>query len=283
MSKSPVDTLGTFPNIGGGGTTDSNWKAAANSTFDVNGLGLPNTPKDGLMTGDQIYQALNAMAANNDKAWGSIRNALQRAVFAAYPKAQGHLNWSTGDVNSIRTMLTDLHNINKTYPDKVQSVVGFLNSAVKNAKSSGLSFSTTNAVTTTTPVIVPAQADLTDSAQTAFAKVLGRSASPEEAADFAKKYQDLVASYGTSKYDAKKSKQFTQPGNPIQFAQTGQTPADISGKAVPQIQNNVPVIEQPPSIATAASNYASQNNPAEASAQEAADGLNQFMSMLKGA
>ena len=277
-----VDGL-NFPQLpGGGSTTDSNWAAASKATFDVNGFGLPNAPKDGMMTGDQIYQTLNAMAATNDSHWGSIRAGLTSIKPNVYSTKDLKLNWTPADVSSVRDFLTTLHNVNVTNPTKLQSLVGFFNTSLAYAKKSGVSFNTLNAVNTT-PITVPAQADLTDAAQQAFSKNLGRSASPAEAADFAKKYQDLIASYGTAKYDAKKAQQFTQPGNPIQFAQTGQMPADVSAKAVPQIQSNVPVLEQPPSAAIAASNFAARQNPAAASAQAAADGLNQFMSMLKGA
>lgn len=279
--NSAVDNLGSnFPTLPtGGGTTDSNWAAAAKASYDVTGLGLPNTPKNGQMTGDQIYQAINAMAATNNKNWGGIRDILKNTI-PGYTAKDLRLNWTNQDVTAVRSFITTLHNVNTTMPSNQMSVAGFLNTTATNAKKSGVSFSTINSTQTTTPVIsVPAQADLTSAAQTAFATTLGRSASPAEAADFAKKYQDLVLSYGNAKVDAKKAAAFNAPANPIQFEQTGQT----ASKPIKSTQLGINAVEAPPTASIAAANYAAQQNPTEASAQAAADGLSQFMSMLKGA
>jgi hypothetical protein len=272
-----VDSL-NFPQLPGSGSTDSNWAAAAKASYDVTGLGLPNTPANGQMTGDQIYQAFNAMAASNDKNWSGIRDILKNTI-PGYTAKDLKLNWTNQDVTATRDFITTLHNYNVTYPTKQMGITAFLNTTAKQAQKSGVSFNTLNSTQTTAPIItLPSQADLADTAQKAFATTLGRSASPAEVEDFAKKYQDLVLSYGNAKVDAKKNAAFNAPANPIQFDQTGQTPQPIVN---PVAATNA--IEQPPTASLAAANYAAKQNPTEASAQAAADGLNQFMSMLKGA
>ena len=254
------------------------WSAAQKASIDTTGMGIPKMT--GYKTGAEIFAAIESMAKTNSdqgKVWGKFRSVISSGQ--NYTSKDTQVSWAKKDINAVKSYLTNVNNYNTTNPSNPVSLAGYVNLDVSSHKSSGLSISSSTNMKTVTPLVsVPAQADLIAAAQTAFAQTLGRSASPAEAADFAKKYQDLVLSYGNSKVDAKKAASFNAPANPIQFDQTGQTPT-----AIKSTQAGINAVEAPPTASTAASNYAAQQNPTEASAQAAADGLSQFMSMLKGA
>lgn len=270
---------GGFKEIPGTSSGDpTGWATAQKASIDTTGMGIPKMT--GYQTGAQIFAAIESMAKTNSdhgKVWGKFRQVV--AAGRGYSNKDTNVTWSTKDVIAVKSYLTNVNNYNTVNPSNPVSLAGYVNLDVNSHQSSGLSLSSSTNTKTTTPVVsVPAQADLTAAAQTAFAQTLGRSASPAEAADFAKKYQDLVLSYGNAKVDAKKAAAFNAPANPIQFDQTGQAPT-----AIKSTQAGINAVEAPPTASIAASNYAAQQNPTAASAQAAADGLSQFMSMLKGA
>lgn len=278
-------------NLFGGGNTPpalpgstsgdaTSWTAASKASFDTTGLGIPGLT--GPQTGAQIFAAIESAATtNSDKGalWGSLRPLV--AVGQGYTKKDSSVSWSSKDVTAVKDYIARINNYNTVHPNAPVSIAGYMSLDKQSLQTSGTSLSLTANTLTTTPNVIPASADLASAAQQAFATTLGRSASPSEVADFTKKYQALVASYGTAKDMAKASMPFNAPSTPIQFeggAQAGSTPAPISSTT-----SGVNNVISPPTAAIAASNYAAEQNPTEASAQAASDGLNQFMSMLKGA
>ena len=272
---------GGFSTLPGTSTADpTGWTAASKAELDTTGLNIPGL--SGKATGAQIFAAIESAAktnAGNGKIWGALRPLI--AVGNSYTNAQAHVNWSSADVTALQKYIAAWNNYNTTNPSTPATLGSWVNLTKNTTATTGASVGQTLNLVTTTPVSVPAQADLTSVAQQAFASTLGRSASPKEAADFAKKYQELILSYGSSKDLAKASQSFQAPSSPIQFQQSGQAPQ--SSAPIPSMTSGVNAVTAPPTASVAASNYAAQTNPTEASAQAASDGLNQFMSMLKGA
>lgn len=282
----------------GGNKDPFTWTATRADTINVDGLGLSKK----VLTGDQAFAEIEKMAYQNPTQWAKIKLTLANMLAyndgntytkATHAKAYNtNSPWSKADAQALQWALTQYHNINYSGAPATPSAASptgltgtaqtkptFLSFAATTAtkvKSTGYSTSTAASV----PPLVPvhASADLTSAAQTAFAQTLGRSATPQEAQAFAKAFQDLENSYGQAKNDAKKQSVFSAPAQPIKFQQTGQS-------AIPA-QNNVSTdqgaLPVPPTPAIAAANFAAQTNPANASAQAAADGLGQFLSMLKG-
>ena len=249
------------------------WAAASAATYDTTGMNIPGYPTQA--TGEQIRNAIQQLAINNKdngKIAGPIRQILQNYA-GNYTNKEKHLAWTSKDNSSLESWLGQLNGNNAANPSAPMSLAAWKTSWQANPN-----YSNTNAVTTT-PYSIPAQPDLTAAAQTAFSSVLGRSASPQEAADFAKIYQELVQSYDSAKSNAKAGNAFAAPSTPIQFAESGQTPASTALPSDPSASTG---LEAPPTPSVAASNFAAQTNPTQASAQSAADGLEQFLSMLKG-
>lgn len=275
--KTPVIPVAPPPDLGGGVTKDpTKWAATGSAIFDTTGMNIPGYPTSA--TGEQIANAIQALAYSNKdhgQVVGPIRQLLQNYA-GNYTKNEKHLIWTSKDNLTLKDYLGQLHANNLINPTTPLSLAAW-NSRIQSNPNYGV----TNSVTTkpAAPIVVPAQADLTNAAQTAFASVLGRSASPKEAADFAQKYQTLIESYGTAKQDVKKGNEFDAPANPIKFAQMGQNP---SNTILPSTPDTNTAIQAPPNATVAASNFAARQNPTAASAQAASDGLNQFMSMLKG-
>ena len=274
---SQTDSL-NFGTLGGGNQQKSGWTGAAAATFSTGGF-IPGKPS---MTGDEVLQAFNALAADNSPTWSTFRDVLKNTI-PGYNLKDLKSNWTSQDVSAIKNFLVTLNNRNTTFQgtDKgTLNIVAFANQTLANAKKTGSSFSTLNSTSTTTPLIpIPSTADLMGDATTAFTKKLGRTPTQAEATDFAKKYQDLVLSYGNAKVSAKKNAAFEAPAQPISFQQQG-TPASATMVKNPVAATNA--IMQPPTSSTAAENFATRKSPTEASAQAAADGLNQFLTMLKG-
>ena len=262
------------PALPGGTTKDpTKWASAGAATYDTTGMNIPDYPVSA--TGEQIKNAINQLAISNKdrgQVVGPIRQILEN--FASdYTKQEKHFVWTNKDNATLESWLGLLNANNVVNPTQPKSLISW-----KTLYQGNPGYGQTNAITTT-PYSIPAQPDLTSAAQTAFAQVLGRSASPAEAADFAKKYQQLVQSYDSAKQNAQAGNSFNAPQTPIQFAQSGQTPASTALPSDPLANTG---LEAPPTPTIAASNFAAQSDPTAASAQAAADGLNQFMSMLKG-
>lgn len=271
---------GGFSVLPGSSTGDpTSWLAASKANGAL-GMAIPGLTSP-TVTGAQLFAAIESMAkTNSDKGaiWGKLRGIIANGN--SYTKKQAQANWSSADVSALQKYIASWNNYNTIHSDAPVSFGSFVGLTKTNV-AQGLGSTSTVNVVTKNPVTVPAQADLTAAAQQAFASTLGRSASPAEAADFAKKYQSLVLSYGSAKDLAKASAPFTAPTSPIQFQQDGQAPK--SGAPIPSMGSGINAVTAPPAASVAASNYAAQTNPTEASAQAASDGLNQFMSMLKGA
>jgi hypothetical protein len=269
----------SFINLGGSGQQQSGWTGAASATFNLGGL-IPGYNKS--MTGDQLLQAIQTLAHDNSPKWTSFRNMLINTQ-KGYTLSDLKANWTSQDVSSVKDYLVMLNNYNSTNKLLNKPPVDVNTFAVQtldNAKKTGTSFSTLNATKTVTPVIpIPATADLAGDATTAFSKKLGRLPSPAESADFAKKYQDLVLSYGNNKVSAKANSAFEAPAQPIQFQQPGTTAAATKIKNPVAATN---AIMQPPSSSVAAENYATNKNATEAGANALAGTVNNILSILKG-
>jgi len=268
-----------FTNLGGSGQQQSGWSGAAAATFDLGGI-IPGYNKS--MTGDQLLQALQTLAHDNSPKWTSFRNVLTNTQ-KGYTLSDLKSNWTNQDVTAVKDFLVTLNNYNSTNKLLNKPSVNVNNFAVQtltDAKKTGISFSTLNATKTVTPVIpIPATADLAGDATTAFSKKLGRLPTPAESADFAKKYQDLVLSYGNNKVSAKANSAFEAPAQPIQFQQPGTSAAATKVKNPVAATN---AIMQPPSSSVAAENYATNKNATEAGANALAGTVNNILSILKG-
>ena len=268
-----------FINLGGTNQQQSGWTGAASATFNLGGL-IPGYSKS--MTGDQLLQAIQTLAHDNSPKWTSFRNVLINTQ-KGYTLSDLKANWTNQDVSSVKDYLIMLNNYNST--NKLLNkppvdVNTFAVQTLNNAKKTGTSFSTLNATKTITPVIpIPATADLAGDATTAFSKKLGRLPTPAESSDFAKKYQDLVLSYGNNKVNAKANAAFEAPAQPIQFQQPGtKTTATVVKNPVSATN----AIMQPPASSIAAENYATNKNVAESSADALAGTVNNILSILKG-
>ena len=254
------------------------WAAASAAKYNTTGFNIPNMT--GMQTGGDIYNAIEALAHSNKdqgNVWGPIRNILQQMT--PYSKKERVSIWTTKDTSTLKTFIQSLNATNSTV-NKANplSLAQYVSAQTQAFKGTGSPLSTSTALTVPKVVSVPATADLAKVAQDAFSSTLGRSASPSEAADFAQKYQKLVLSYGDAKNDTKNASSFAPPVQPIDFQPNGQTaPAQPASAPIDST-----AIMAPPTASVAASNYAAKANPTQASAQAAADGLNQFMSMLKG-
>ena len=279
-TNSDVKNL-NFTNIdNGGGNQQSGWTGAAAATFSTGGI---VKGYDKPMTGDQLLQAFETMAHDNDPQWSSFRNMLINTI-PGYNLKDLKSNWSSQDTTAVKQFLTTLNNYNTTKKMLKQptlDVQAFAVQNLTNAKKTGTSFSTLNATSTTaTPLIpVPATADLADVANKAFTTTLGRTPTAAESSDFAKKYQDLVLSYGNAKVSAKKNAAFEAKAQPVQFQEQG-TPVAATTVKNPVAATNA--IMEPPTVSTAASNYASNVNPVEAGANSLAGTVNNILSILKG-
>ena len=278
--------LPSAPTLGAGtGTDPSKWSVASAAKFDTTGMNIPGLT--GYATGQQIKDALNQLALNNKdggQVVGPIRQILIKYA-GNYTTKETRLAWTAKDNSALESWLglLNAHNaVNPSAPSSLPQWQALYQGTNNPAHTTALT--TTNPVSTT-PYAIPAQPDLTDAAQKAFSAVLGRSASPQEAADFAQKYQELVKSYDSAKANAKAGNDFNAPQTPIQFAQSGQTSGEVasgSDTSLPADPMAATGVEAPPTASIAASNYAAKVDPTEASAQAAADGLGQFLTMLKG-
>ena len=248
------------------------WTAASAGIFDATGL-IPPTVKlaKGInlkaITGEQLFQVLSNVAQSGDPAWGNIRYQLVKA--GAYSKNPNfNINWGSDDISAVQTSLTSLFNSNAV-SDVKKPVSNFLMDTAKFVKNNGISTGVK------APTTVPATADLVNIAQTAFQKTLMRDATPEEAQKFAKQFQDMVLAYGDGKTTTKQAKPFATPSAPIAFEGAPVTPM------APTKTASTPV-PQPVTSDVAAQNFASNQNKTESSATAAANGLNEFLGMLKG-
>jgi hypothetical protein len=271
--------------IGGSGS-DSTWAAARADKFDVTGLGIPGH-SSGTMTGDEIYQAINALATNrkldpSGRIWSGIRSTLVATTH--YTIDDLNHNWVTKDKIALQNVLISLHNNNKINPTATQTISDFLIGYKNNTNKNGLG-ATNNSIKT--PVSVPATADLVKAASASASTVLNRTVTPDEAKMFAKQYQDMVLNYENAKKGAKGESSFAAPAQPIQFQPEGQPaqPGAIApnGATPKTISTSSGALMQPPIPSTAAENFLANQNPVEASAAAAAAGLGQFLTMLKGA
>lgn len=288
-----------IPNPGASNKDPYTWAATRDDTINVAGLGLSKPT----LTGDQAFAEIEKMAYANPAQWAKIKLTLANMLAyndgSSYTKATFaeaynlHNVWSKADASAVQWALTQYHNVNYATAGSGPSGTGTpagITGTAQN-KPTFLSFTTTHAATTkangyatsTTPTVAPivavsATSDLTAAAQTAFATTLGRSATPQEAATFAKAFQDAQNNFGQAKNDAKKQSVFNPPAQTIDFAQTGQAPVKTPATA----STDTTGIMAPPAPAVAAANFAARTNPTQASAQAAADGLGQFLSMLKG-
>ncbi len=285
--KFPSLQFENAPNLGSS-SSDVTWAAARSGTIDVSGLGIPGH-LDGAsakITGDQLYQILNAYANNSqldpNGTWAGVRSILTRTQ-KGYTTKDLNYAFTTADKNALQNFITGLYNVNKTSSTPIP-FVSYLNQKQTEAKKNGLSFASNSLAT---PSTVPSTAELAKTAQTTFATVLGRSATPKEEAMFAKQFQDMVLAYDNAKKSGKGESTFAQPANPIDFAPSGAN-LGVSGitsapTTTAKVSTATTGLTTPPSASVAASNFAANLNPAEASAQAASDGLGQFLSMLKGA
>ena len=284
-----------------GGTTKDpfSWAATRPDTINVTGLGLSKPT----LSGEQAFAEIEKMAYSDPSQWAKIKLTLANMLAynggnsytkATYAHAYSlHSVWSKSDAAAVQWALTQYHNVNyatnPTGPSQAGTPTGLTGTAQN--RPSFISFATTHAATTktngyatstipaTAPIVaISATSDLTAAAQSAFATTLGRSASPQEAATFAKAFQDAQNNFGQAKNDAKKQSVFNPPAQPIQFQQTGQSPTPTPATA----STDTTGIMAPPTPTVAAANFAARTNPTQASAQAAADGLGQFLSMLKG-
>lgn len=261
-------------NLGGNTGSDSGWTAAMKASFDVSGLGIPGHAT-GSMTGDQIYQAFNAIAhSKNIKSWLAIRAILKDTV-PGYTAKDLKYNWTSQDSNALKQKLSELHNASVSLGDK-STFKTYLVDQHTLATKSGINFATINAKTTKAPslVSVPATPDLMKAANDAFTTTLGRAASPEEQAAFSKDFQSLVSQYASGKSKT----------TPAEFSPAPTQPT--MGNPTPQVATPITLpagqVMEPPNANVAAANYAAQQNPVNAHAQAAADGLQAFLGMLKG-
>jgi len=270
----------------GGSGSDSTWAAARVDKFDVTGLGIPGHPS-GTMTGDEIYQAINALATNrkldpSGKIWSGIRSTLVATTH--YTIEDLNHNWVPKDKIALQNVLISLHNNNKINPTATQTISDFLIGYKNNTNKNGLG-ATNNSIKT--PVSVPATADLVKAASASASTVLNRTITADEAKMFAKQYQDMVLNYENAKKGAKGESSFAAPAQPIQFQPEGQPaqPGAIApnGATPKTISTSSGALMQPPTPSTAAENFLANQNPVEASAAAAAAGLGQFLTMLKGA
>ena len=279
VEKTPVLPLGASPDLGLGPSKDpASWGAASAAKYDTTGMMIPGMT--GPQTGQAIKDAVNQLALNNKnkgQVVGPLRQVLMKYA-GNYTKKETSLVWTRKDNFELQNWLGVLNAHNTVNPTSPTSLVQWLNLYQGSSNPRSTTALTTNKVLRSA-YSIPAQADLTSAAQQAFSSVLGRSASPQEASDFATKYQQLVQSYDSAKINVRAGKSFDAPQTPIQFAQSGQTPTST---AVPSDPTAATGLEAPPTPSVAASNFAAQNNPTQASAQAAADGLGQFLAMLKG-
>ena len=276
--KTPLVPPGAPVDLGGSTGDPTSWKIASAAKYDTTGMMIPGMT--GPQTGQAIKDAINQLAiSGKDKGQvvGPLRQILIKFA-GTYTTKETRLAWTSKDNQVLQEWLGLLNAHNTVNPTAPQSLTSWQSLYQGSSNPRSTTSLATNPVSTSAYAI-PAQPDLTAAAQTAFSSVLGRSASPQEAADFAKKYQELVQSYDSAKADAKAGNSFNAPSTPIQFAQSGQTPADTAVPADPTASTG---LEAPPTPSIAASNFAAQSNPTQASAQAAADGLGQFLTMLKG-
>ena len=286
VSGTPTVTFQAPPGGLGGSGSDSTWAAARVDKFNVTGLGIPGHPS-GFMTGDEIYQAVNALATNrkldpSGRIWSGIRNQLISTT--NYTVKDLSYNWVPKDGIALKNVLTNLHNNNKANPDSIQTVSDALIGYKNNTNKNGLG-ATNNAIKA--PVSVPATADLVKAAAASASTVLNRTVTADEAKMFAKQYQDMVLNYENAKKGAKGESSFAAPAQPIQFQPEGQPaqPGAIApnGATPKTISTSSGALMEPPTASTAAENFLANQNPVEASAAAAAAGLGQFLTMLKGA
>lgn len=263
-------------NIGSTTTTPKSvntWDYVRQQKFDVTGLNIPGHPT-GTMTGDEVLQALDALANKNPSLWGQLRPNLYNSYPQYYNSKNIKVNWSTGDSSAIKMALTGIASTDSVY-GTVTPIASLLKTKAVGNKNNGTAFS--NAVTK--PVVpLPATADLTQTAQDAFTKVLGRQATPQEADSFAKQFQHLVLSYGQDKANAKSQKQFQAPANPLGVL----NPNSAGSVSAMPSASAVTAIEQPPTASVAAGNYAAKLHPTDASAQALSDALGNVIKNIGG-
>ncbi len=275
LDPAVVALANAFAGVGTSTTPKSvnTWEAVRQQKFDVTGLNIPGHAT-GTMTGDQVLQALDALANKDPQSWAKLRPNLYNSFPQYYNSKNIRVNWSQGDISAIKMTLTGIASTDTVY-GTVTPVASLLTSKAISNKVNGTAFS--NAVTK--PVVpLPAAADLTQTAQDAFSKVLGRQATPQEADSFAKQFQDLVLSYGQAKVDAKHQKAFSAPANP-----TGIVDPTAMGAATPTpTAPAVTAIEQPPTASVAAENFAAGLHPDDAKAQALSDALGNIIKNIGG-
>lgn len=254
------------------------WAATQQASVDTTGLNIPGMT--GMQTYAQLFQAIESDAlhgSSGGKLWGRIRPILIAQAQNYTKKELATKGWLEKDTSGLRAFLTGLHNTNAISKTAPLTALSWIEQKANDVGTVGkTSFTAKPAPAPIVPV--SATSDLTAAAQSAFATTLGRSASPQEAATFAKAFQDAQNNFGQAKNDARKQNVFNPPAQPINFAQSGQAPIKPPASA----STDTTGIMAPPTPTVAAANFAARTNSTNASAQAAADGLGQFLGMLKG-
>lgn len=285
--KPPVDkTVGT--NAGNTANINS-WNSAKTDLGDYSGFALGATANklaDGtvthlnMLTGEQALVLFERMAYHNPAQFGQVRNLLVAAhAYSGTKTPSFKAPWTSADEAALKRMIINYHvntidlNTGSTTFEKDKpkpfSFYNFLYNAKSSVKDSGYTPDQTKKAAV---IPLPATEDLQKTAQDAFAKVLGHSATPADQAEFAKMFQDTVYKYYQDKNSSNPNFQPLPQGTGMMGAKQPNVPVATPPGAV----------IQPPDPTVAAANFAAHKNPVNAVAQQAVDALGDFTSMLKG-
>jgi hypothetical protein len=293
--------IGALPGASSTGATDfgsttstdyTSWtKTVSGAPFDMSNFPTLNT-LGANASGAQVLQALEKMAhstnSNDIKNWRAIRPTINFLGGDPVKLSKGQVQnpWTSTDLQNVKSWLTGLHfdNTNlapvvagqKTSQPVAPKVFDSFAAAIPQAKAYG-SVGVAKAVAAPPVVQVPATSDLTSIAQDAFVKTLGRAASPEEAAQFAQKFQSLAFDVGNAKNASRKQSSFNPVDQPIQFTQAGGTPANSPDSA----SKSTTPLQAVPNAGVAAENFAVRNNATQASSKGLDDLIGGFLNMAK--
>ena len=265
-----------------GAVTDPlSWRAASTAKMDVSGL----FPGQSIMTGNEVFIALQKLSQRDPGRWGSVR-ALLVAMhsYSGTKEPNFNANWTSADEYAIKNALTqfNISNIpnpadppagrapNSGMPINVtpKSFLGFAQDYANSMKTSGYSPAAVRKYT------VPATADLVSIARESATKALGSPLNPAEEADFAKKFQSLILSYQKGKTDKKLQTAFSAPTNES-VGLPGKTPA-VGAPAGATMEA--------PNANVAATNFALKANPNQAASNGMNDAIGTWLANLsKGA
>ena len=248
--KPPTDPNAVLKNIGGLGPTGTKKLGAvdlSNSTFNVQGLGIPTNYLPGgktVLTADELVKALHQTSLSRPDVWAGIQYALYRANY--YGTTMPDLGvFNTADITGVKKFMENMTVLHDN-PTNLQTT-GFL----QQQENAAINLGGNGVRAQIAKVTVPNTLDLNYIADKAFRSALGRPPTVKESKAFASSYQGDVLAVARANADTNAA------------AKTSATPSATPPAPPMSVSTHPQTITPPePSPNSISDNYAAAAHPA---------------------